>query len=332
MRLLASLAGCVLLVLVLTDTFNTIVLPRRTRYGFRVTRVFYRSTYRPYSAIARWIRSGRWRESYLSVYGPLSLLVLIGIWATGVILGFGLILWGGGLTANGHSLSLFDSVYVSATTFSTLGTGDPRSLRLKLATMVEGLLGLGFLGLNISYLPVLYQSFSRRELRISLLDARAGSPPSASAFIERQAGREQLLQEQMAQWEQWAADLLENHLSYPILAYFRSHHENQSWITALVAAVHAAAIAVICSQGDLKTQAGLTFAMGRHALVDIAVVFRAKQTTDSEDRLPSERFQDLRRRLAGTPSRLALDRLSEPELKRIRNLYEPSAVSLSRYF
>ena len=332
MHWLASLLGGVLLALVLADAFNTIVLPRRTRYGFRVTRLFYRSTYIPYKAVARRIRSGEHRESYLSVYGPLSLLALIGIWAAGVILGFGLIQWGQGIQWNGRPASLFDSVYLSATTFATISTGDPRGVVLKLLVLTEGLLGLGFLGLNISYLPALYQSFSRRELRIALLDARAGSPPSAIGLLQSEHASARRLENQMAEWELWAADLMEDHLSYPVLAYFRSHHVNQSWLTTLVTVVDAAAVLLTCAEGDLKTQAGLTFAIGRHALADIAVVFRAGQPVSPEERLSSAAFHDLCDRLSIAETPLRLERLSEPDLRRLREMYEPFAVGLSRHF
>lgn len=329
MRSLASVLGCALLALVLIDAFNTIVLPRRTRYGFRMTRLFYRLTYGLYAAVGRRIRSGLWRESYLSVYGPLSLLWLIGVWAVAIVWAFGLMLWAQRVEWNGHAATLVDSTYLSATTFATLGTPNPHNAILKLLIGLEGLLGLTFLGLNIGYLPVLYQSFSRRETRISLLDGRAGSPPSAIGLIECEAASPRRFEDQMAQWEEGAAELLENHLSYPMLAYFRSHHENQSWLTALVAVVDTAAIVTVCSDGDLKRQAGLTFAMGRHALADIAVVFRVGKPDHREDRLPPDRFLQLRDRL--TKTGLDPDRLAEPELRRLRSLYEPSAIGLSRH-
>jgi hypothetical protein len=89
---------------------------------------------------------------------------------------------------------------------------------------IEGGLGFTFLALVIGYLPVLYQSFANREVRISLLDARAGSPPSAGELLIRQGPDPDRLEQQFANWEEWAAELLESQLSYPVLAYFRSQH------------------------------------------------------------------------------------------------------------
>ena len=102
---------------------------------------------------------------------------------------------------------------------------------------IESGMGFAFLALVIAYLPALNQSFSRREVSISLLDARAGSPPTASEMFRRHGhdhGMEALRQ-LLHEWERWSAELLEGHLSYPVLAYFRSQHDNQSWLAALTA-------------------------------------------------------------------------------------------------
>src|SRR5205814_5562011 len=129
-----------------------------------------------------------------------------------------------------------------------------------------------------------YQSFSKRELRISLLDAWAGSPPSASALLRFAPASSAQFERQLSIWEEWIAQLLENNLSFPMLAYFRSQHSNQSWLTALVALVDCAAIATLCSTNDLQRQANLTFAMGRHVIADLAVVFNLEHEALTEER------------------------------------------------
>lgn len=330
MKVVASVTGCLLLAIVLTDAFNTIVLPRRA-HGLQATRMFYRYTYGVYSAIGRRIKSGEWRESYLSVFGPLSLLALIALWAVAIVVAFGMLEWSAGVEWSGKPANFFDSIYLSATTLATVGAGSPSNDWLKLLTMAEGLLGLTFLGLNIGYLPVLYQSFSRRELQIAMVYGRAGSPLTSSALIRCEGASSRRLEKLLADCEEWMAQMLENHLSYPMLAYFRSHHEDQAWLTALIAIVDASAITVSCSDGDLKTQAGLTFAIGRHALADIAKIFRADEPGDHEDRLPANIFQDLRRSLAQNRGPLHLERLSQPEFQMLRKTYEPCAIGLSRH-
>ena len=131
-------------------------------------------------------------------------------------------------------------------------------------------MGFGFLALVIGYLPVLYQGFSHREVNISLLDARAGSPPTASELLVRQARNMAGLEILLRDWERWAAELMESHLSYPVLLFFRSQHEHQSWLGAMTAILDASALCIAGVQGGPGRQAQLTFAMARHAVVDLS--------------------------------------------------------------
>src|ERR1700733_4123619 len=163
MHVVAAIVGCCLLALVLVDTFNTLVLARRTEHVFRIARAYYWLTWNPFAAIARRIQSSRGREGFLSVYGPLSLLALFALWAAGLVAAFGLIQWAVGMRPGTLPGTLSNDVYLSAATLFTLSTGDPINAGSKAIAVIEGGLGLGFLGLVIGYLPVLYQSFSKRE-------------------------------------------------------------------------------------------------------------------------------------------------------------------------
>jgi hypothetical protein len=276
--------------------------------------------------------SGRHREDYLSIYGPLSLLTLFAFWAIGLILGFGLLQWAVGLQIRDVQTTIGKAIYFSATVLGTLGLAEPLNAVSKWIMVVEAGFGLSFLALVLSYLPVFYQSFSSRELRISLLDARAGSPPTAAELVLRQGANPEKLEQQLANWEEWAAELLQSQLSYPILAYFRSQHGNQSWLGALTTVVDASALVIVCSDGDLKRQAELTFAMGRHALVDIANVFRTKPVPTDEDRLPPEVLSRLRSALERVQTPLHPERISETELQKLRGMYESYAHALGIYF
>src|SRR5439155_715211 len=187
-RLLGGLAGALLLAVVLWDAFETIILPRRVSGRIRITKLFYRSTWIPWRATARAL-SGRRRDAFLSFFGPLSLILLLALWAVGIVVSFGLLQWAAGsaLSVTGGVPSLATDLYMSGTTFVTLGLGDvaPRSAVAKALTAVEAGMGFAFLAVVIGYFPVIYQAFSRREVAISLLDARAGSPPSASELLWR---------------------------------------------------------------------------------------------------------------------------------------------------
>src|SRR2546427_7074790 len=171
--ILAFFAGLALLLAILWDAFETMVLPRRVTRRIRLARLFYRMTWRPWSAVARLLRRDKRRESFLSFFGPLSLLFLLTFWALGLILSFGLLQYGLGsaVEASGRTSNFLVDVYLSATTFFTLGIGDvtPRSEAARALTAMEAGVGFGFLAIVIGYLPVIYQSFSRREVNISLL-------------------------------------------------------------------------------------------------------------------------------------------------------------------
>ncbi len=327
MRVLAAITGSLALALVLVDAFNTLVLSRRTRHPFRIALAYYGATWRPFVSIARRIESSLKRESFLGVYGPLSLLLLFALWAFTLIVAFGLLRWSAGSRG-----TLSNDMYLSANTLFTLTNGDPDNFASKFVATIEGGLGLGFLGLTIGYLPVLYQSFSQRELQISLLDARGGSPPSAGGLLEFSAVDSGQLERQFADWEEWCAQLLETNLSFTMLAYFRSQHSNQSWLTALVAMVDCAAVVRVCATGSLRRQAELTFAMGRHALADLTVVFKLEEQLKAVNRLPESEFAIIRKIVAGRPELFKLELCSAAALEKQRRMYEPQAAALSKHF
>jgi Ion channel len=221
--LLWAIVGIVLIGVVLLDAFETVVLPRRVAHGAWLARLVIWASWHLWSCPARgpW-RSGERRETYLSFYGPSALLLLIGVWATGLIGGFALLLWGLGapFVATGGGAGFGTALYGSGTTFFTLGLGDvlPHTALGRLLVVLEAGSGFAFLALIISYMPVLSQAFSQREVNVSLLDARAGSPPSAAELLRRHAGEDftRALTQVLLEWERWSAELLESHLSEPV--------------------------------------------------------------------------------------------------------------------
>jgi hypothetical protein len=337
MRILALIAGVACLCVVLVDAFETIILPRRATGRFRLTRIFYIATWRPWIFFAKRISSPRKRETAFSFYGPLSLILLLVVWAVGMLTGFGLIYYGLGSPfndASGYS-GLISDIYVSGTTLFTLGLGDviPHGPLARALIILESGTGLGFLAVVMGYFPVLYAAFSRREVSISLLDARAGSPPTAAELLRRHShkGAEQALMLLLTEWERWSAELLESHISYPLLCYFRSQHTNQSWLGALTAILDTSALLISGVTAQEARQAQLTFAMARHALVDLAQIFSLEPLNDAPDRLPAERYQKLRDLLCESGVSVCRDQLSSERLRAMRALYEGYSEALSRH-
>jgi len=338
MRALALVAGIVCLFTVLFDAFQTIILPRRATGRFRLTRLFYIATWNPWVFLAKRIRNPRKRETAFSYYGPLSLIFLLVVWAAAMVLGFALVFYalGSPFTDPAHPHAGFRSdIYVSGTTVFTLGLGDvvPQSPWARGLIILEAGTGFGFLAVVMGYFPVLYSAFSRREVSIALLDARAGSPPTAAELMRRHAyqGGEQSLSVLLMEWERWSAELLESHISYPLLCYFRSQHNNQSWLSALTAILDTSALLISGIQGPEARQAQLTFAMARHALVDLAQIFSRRPAHNAPDRLPPENYQRLFDLLCQSGVRVCHDNLSSERLREMRALYEGYAQALGSY-
>jgi hypothetical protein len=336
MNMLSLIDGVLCLSEVLTDAFQTIILPRRASNRLRISRLFMVAIWTPWRAIAGRMGLTRGRENFLSYFGPLSLLLLVVVWACGLIVGFGLLYHAiGSPFTDAHSLGAWETdLYVSGTTLFTLGLGDviPLTVPARLLVALEAGTGLAFVAGVIGYLPVLYGAFSRREVSIILLDARAGSPPTALELLRRHAGPagEAVLQTLLVEWERWSAELLESHISYPQLCFFRSQHDNQSWLGALVAMLDTCAVLIATVEGEAARQAQQTFVMARHAVIDLAHVFSLEGKVSTEDRLPPGRVEEVCHQLANAGFTLCTATSSLERLQELRSMYEPQALLLGR--
>lgn len=333
--------GIVVIWVVLLDAFETVVLPRRVLRNFRLTAYFYRRTWIPWRKIASHIKTTSRQQNFLGYYGPVSVILLMAVWAAELILGFALIQYGigGHEQLSGERLNFGKILYHSGETFFTLGYGDivPTSGAARALSVFEAGMGFAFLGVVIGYIPVVYQSFSKREIQISMLDARAGSPPSAAELLVRLAGRteepgvnQRVMDEVLRDWEHWAAELLEAQISYPVLTFFRSQHSNQSWLAALTTMLDVTALVLTGIEGIHPGQAKLTFAMARHAAVDLAQVVNARLDPTAPDRLPEVELDALRGVLESAGLHLRNDDYARDKLAKLRSMYEPYVHSTGR--
>jgi hypothetical protein len=284
--------------------------------------------------VGRYLGPGKRREYFLSVFGPLSLLGLFATWVLSLIAGFALLQWSLGTDLNAPD-GLGTYLYLSGVTFFTLGYGEvvPLTAPGRVLIVVESGLGFGFMAVIIGYLPVLYQAFSRREVTISLLDARAGSPPSAAQVLLRlaQACNSNALDPFLAEWERWAAELLESHLSFPVLSYYRSQHDNQSWLAAVTSILDTCALVIAGVRDACPYQAQLTFAMARHAVVDLALVFKTPPLIPDPDRLPGDRLLRVREVLGEAGLVLRDGSAFDTKLAELRAMYEPFVNALAQF-
>jgi hypothetical protein len=326
-HILIAILGLALIFLILWDGFETMVLPRRVTRKIRITRLFYRTTWQLWSAIGRRMALGKRREAFLSIYGPLSLFLLFFLWGLSLLVAFGLLNWAAG------GESLLSGLYMSGSSFFTLGS-LPAHIRLqKVISIAEAGMGMAFFALVISYLPVMYQSFSKREMVISLMDARAGSPAAALELLRRHGHGQGMdtLPDLLRAWERWSAGLLESHVSYPVLVYFRSQHDNQSWLAALTTILDTCTLVIHGVGGSTGWQAQLTFAMARHAVVDLAQILRSAPKPPDPERLPPADFDRVVSTLAKAGIDLARDPKNAAKIQELRAMYEPFVNSVADY-
>ena len=332
-RVAAAGISLLLIGIVWWDAFETVVLPRTVTRRLRLTRFYFGVVWGGWSWLAATLRPERRQERFLAVFGPLSLVGLAGVWAAGMVVGFGILHWAAGshLQPIGPS-PLLDDLYMSGTTFFTLGLGDLRPVHGldRLITVVEAGTGFGFLATVIAYFPVLYQGFSRRETQLTLLDAWSGSPPAGAEVLRRLAARGEIdrLDAFLKDWEYWCSEVLESHISYPALAYFRSQHQRQSWVAALAAILDLSALVEVGIDGVPTWQAHVTFAIARHAAVDLVQVLRAAPDK-TIDRLAGNGIDELRRQLEAAGLSPARSPEADAHLAQLRESYEPFVCGLA---
>ncbi len=335
MRILVGLLGGVLVALMLFEIFLAFLLPRRVKRDPLLARRVAIYAFRPWRALARRLPETA-GDTLLGMYGPFGLLLDLGLWVAMLMLGYACLQWGGGSHLRaGAPVNFGQDVYFAAATLVSSGTGSlsSHSTFARVVQVLDAATGLAVLTIVIGYLPSLYQAFSRRETTVSQLDARAGSPPSAGRLVVRatQRGGWAALNDYLRGWEVWSAELMETHLSYPTLAYFRSQHVNQNWLSALVTILDASALAVSAAPEGTVEEARFTFAISRHAIADLAYTFRAKPHPENDaDRLPSGDFDALIAEVKGSGVELRdSPQAIRERLERFRRLYEPYAQVLA---
>jgi hypothetical protein len=340
MASLGVLGGLALIVLTLLDGFETMVLPRRVTRKLRLVRLVYRLSWAVWGGVARLLPPGKRRDTFLSLFGPLSLLALFAVWVLGLIVGFAVLSWSLGTALKtaeaGEAVGFSTHLYMSGVTFFTLGYGDvvPQTAAARALAVFEAGMGFSFLAVIIGYVPAIYQAFSRREVTISLLDARAGSPPTAAELLVRlgHAGQLEAVEPLLAEWERWAAEVLESQVSFPVLSFYRSQHDNQSWLATLTMILDTCSLLLAGLKDTSPYKAQLTFAMARHAAVDLALVFRTPPRDPEPDRLAPERLRRLREALREAGLTLPEGAAVDAKLAELRAMYEPFVQGLALYF
>lgn len=336
-QLLEGVAGALLALAILLDVFLAVVVPRRApRLGslVRVSNLLVPSLWTVWRAIGLRLRSTERREGFLGSFGALAVILLLIAWVAGLIFGYGLLLDGLREQMRPQPENLGTSLYFAGVALLTLGFGDIVATggAARVISLVAAASGLGLFALVITFLFTLYGSFQRREVAVVVLEASAGAPPSGVTLLETYAlgGIVDDLPRLFADWQAWAAEVLDSHLAYPILAYFRSSHDGDSWISSLGAVMDAATLVLTAIEGGPKGWAKLSRATGGHCLEDLVLAFRLDVTP--EVGLERAEFDEARRRLERAGYTLRDAEVAWASFVRLRSEYAGRVNALARHW
>ena len=296
LRILAGAAGVAVVYLTLGAAVRTVILPRGipsrlARAVFLTMRAVFRVWAGPSASYER-------QDRVMALYGPMSLLVLLGTWVTLVLAGYTAIFWSVGVGS-------WRTAFVdSGSSVLTLGFAHPRELPGIALAFTEAGIGLVLLAMLITYLPSIYQAFSRREAAVTALEVRAGTPPTAVEMVERFwiLGRTDKLGEVWTRWEEWFVDVEESHTSFPALVFFRSPQPDHSWVTAAGAVLDGASLVASTIDIPRDVQAEICIRAGYIALRRIAaffgIPFDSNPTRGDPISISREEFDEVVDRLA----------------------------------
>lgn len=301
MEVVTFVLGILCLALVFWDVFETVVLPRPTPGGFRLAVHLIRPTWRFWRSFAHRYRSGLARDRLLGLYAPGVVVLLLVAWLVVLIVGYGLVLFAIRDQLRPVMGDIGSTIYYAGDQVLTIGSADVIAVGplARFVTLTAAGAGLGIVALVITFLFSLYGSFQRRERLVVTLQARAGAPPSAVVLLGAYAKLGMIgdLSRLFADWEQWSAEVLDTHVAYPILGYFRSSHDNLSWISSLGAVLDSASLVLTTIRGIPRGQAELTKRVGAHLVEDISNYFHLEGDGSVVER---EEFEEAYGRLAAS--------------------------------
>jgi hypothetical protein len=283
MRVISGVLGAALLLATIGSILRNVVVPRGS--DSMVVRVIWRALRGVLARIAQPFRSYEVRDRLLAWLAPVVLVTSLLCWLAGLFGAYGLLMHGfSGLPWRASFREAGSSLF-------TLGYASGSGRNLTVLDFLAAATGPVVIALQISYLPTLYSAYNRREVEVTLLQARAAEPAWGPELLARQALVDTVdqLVELYRSWERLAADIGESHANYPVLLAFRSPRPYRSWIVALIAVLDAAAMHLALSPTAAQAaQARLTLRSGFTALRDIARVVRIPFDPDPRSDDPIE--------------------------------------------
>jgi hypothetical protein len=283
-QVLWCVIGLIVIAIVFYDLFQTVVLPRPSVGRVQLARKLVRPMWLVWRSVSQRTTRLERSESRLAAFAPIALLTIFFVWAAALVVGYGLLLTGLKEQIRPVPQDLTTTIYISASTLVPLAYGDfvPEGGLARLVIIAESATGVGLAALAITLLFSLYESFRSREELVVSLDAMAGAPPSGVQLLETAAKHGMLseLTSTFDEWRAWSAMVLESHLAYPLLIYFRSSHDNEAWINSFGAVMDAAILIISTVKDGSEGPARLMYKVGSHLIEDMNWVFRFKGSDD----------------------------------------------------
>ncbi len=329
--------GLLIWIGVLWDGFVTVVLPRTVAPTRRLSGRFNRCVWWLWAAVGRRIREPELRLSFLAIFGPISVFLMLILWGVLMIVAFALIYQGLGprLQVMAGSGGFGTLLYMSGSTFLTLGLGDVTTADPigRLFIILETGTGYIFLGLIITYMPLLDQAYGSREAGNLLIHSRAGRPPSAIKLLSRygSADRADILRGNLRESERWMAEILQTHLSHPVLSFYRAQHWGLSWLVSLTTLLDSCALLIAGGEGMPAAQARLTYRMGLHLLKDLTHALAITIDPQCRVRLTEADLPALVAAAKTAGLALRLEPVAALELHRLARRYDVYLVPLAAW-
>ena len=321
-------AGAAMVMFTVASVIRTLVVPRGV--SSLLARWVSSAITTGFHLVADRVRSWDRRDRILAVLGPCLLLGELVAWLSLLLLGYALMAW----PFDGNSFG--DALRLSGSSMVTVGFAVPRGGAPTAIAYLAAASGLVVVALQIAYLPVLYGAFNQRELRVTMLESRAGSPPWGPELLARHQLVDIVdnLPRFYAEWEEWAANLVETHASYPYLIEFRSPTPLRHWVLALLAVLDAAALQHALMPYSAPSETRLVLRMGYVALRDLAGVMHIRVPADPH---PDDPIQLTRAEFAAAADHLRaagwkLERSVEeawPHFRGWRVNYEAAAYAIA---
>jgi Ion channel len=333
MDVLIFVAGAALLVLAGADVFETIVVPRPSPGPHRLSRYLVRYTWRAWRWFGVRTRTGLARDGFYGVYAPGATILLLIMWLLLLVAGYGLVFFALRGQLDPAPRDIGNAMYFAGTSVLTLGYGDivASGSLARAVSLVAAASGLGVVALVITFLFSLFASYQRRESLVVTLSTRAKAPPSAVVLLEVYARLDMVaeLPALFAAWETWAAEVLDSHVAYPLLGYFRSSHDNISWLSALGAVLDACALVLTTIEDIPRGQAELTKRSGAHLVEDITNILHL---TGDGSGVGQAEFDEAYERLRVAGYRLGDPAESWHRFERGRSTYAGRLAALAAYW